>query len=586
MTLREALVQRKFMTTDQADELERTGESVQSAVSRGWLREQDYLQTAADVFGLRFLDLSDLDIPGDLIRLFPSQDLFRHQLLPIARDGDFVIVASSDPFAHENINNLSATSGELLDPVLACREQISRCLHEHLGVGGGTIQQLVAQGGGIAEEGDNDEIDEESQTSSVIKLVNELLIEAISQRASDIHLEPDEGGLSIRYRVDGLLRVQPAPPEIHRFRNAIVSRLKIMAKLNIAEKRLPQDGRINVTVAGREIDVRVSIIPMLHGEGVVMRLLDKSQAKFDLAALEFPPGISAKWNALIRRPHGMILVTGPTGSGKTTTLYSSLSAIRDPRTKIVTIEDPVEYQIKGISQIQVQSKIGLNFAAGLRSILRHDPDVILLGEIRDAETATNAIQAAMTGHLVLSTLHTNDASGAYTRLTDIGVDPFLVASTVEGVLAQRLVRRLCPDCCVEYIAESDAVPSDFDVSPGTLLKRAVGCKTCSGIGYRGRIPIFELLQTDRTVQRLCSESAPASDIRRHGLRVGMTTLRQSGWQRVLAGTTTVDEVIRCCTSDDHDESDSTSRRVTAPDTNVDDEKLSISLGGDSHFGLP
>lgn len=324
-----------------------------------------------------------------------------------------------------------------------------------------------------------------------------------------------------------------------------------MARLNIAEKRLPQDGRINLHVAGREIDVRVSIIPMLHGEGVVMRLLDKSRADFSLSGVEFGTSeLRQQWDRLIRRPHGMVLVTGPTGSGKTTTLYSSLSEIRSPETKIITVEDPVEYDLPGISQIQVQGRIGLSFAAGLRSILRHDPDVVLIGEIRDGETATSAVQASLTGHLVLSTLHTNDACGAFTRLADMGIEPYLVASTLAGVLAQRLVRRLCPSCREEYRPQLNDLPDDLRLSSGQKLYRAAGCRECHGTGYSGRIAIFELLTTDSTVRQLCTRSASTAEMRSYALSQGLVTLRQSGWQRVIRGQTSVDEGLRVCTEDE------------------------------------
>lgn len=325
-----------------------------------------------------------------------------------------------------------------------------------------------------------------------------------------------------------------------------MSRLKIMAKMNIAEKRLPQDGRIRLTVRGREVDVRVSVIPMLHGEGVVMRLLDKSHSTLSLDRVRFPEELRQSWQRLIRRPHGLILVTGPTGSGKTTTLYSSLCDIRRPDLKIVTIEDPVEYNLRQISQIQVQSQIGLTFAAGLRSVLRHDPDVVLIGEIRDAETAGSAIQASMTGHLVFSTVHTNDAASTFTRLIDMGVEPYLVASTVQGVLAQRLVRRLCGTCRSAWEPTSTDIPADCRLPVGQQLWKATGCRECRGTGYSGRIAIFELLLTSSQARALCMQRADASAIRDDAMRQGMQTLRQSGWQRVLSGETSLDELVRVC----------------------------------------
>ena len=367
-------------------------------------------------------------------------------------------------------------------------------------------------------ETDGSELSEMAQEPSVIRLVNEILLEAIELRASDVHIESQQHGLDIRYRIDGVLHPQPAPPEISRFQAAIISRLKIMARLNIAERRLPQDGRIQLKVSGREVDVRVSVIPMIHGEGIVLRLLDKGSMEFALAKLGMEPDLYATFKELIRLPHGIILVTGPTGSGKTTTLYSALLEIRDPKTKIITTEDPVEYQLAGINQIQVHPKIGLTFANSLRSILRHDPDIILIGEIRDFETAEHAIQASLTGHLVFSTLHTNDAAGAYTRLVDMGVEPFLVSSTVEAVMAQRLVRTLCKECKEPYRPDKDQLPEDFprDQLAGATLYRPVGCRACRGVGYRGRIGLYELLLTTEPIRQLAHDRASTWENQQRG----------------------------------------------------------------------
>jgi len=355
--------------------------------------------------------------------------------------------------------------------------------------------------------------------------------------------------MRVRYRLDGMLRVQPTPPEIAQFYSAIVTRLKIMSHLNIAEKRLPQDGRIKLRVSGREVDVRVSIIPMMHGEGVVMRLLDKARMKFDLKAVGMPPTVMGIFRKLLELPHGILLVTGPTGSGKSTTLYSALNEIKDPTIKIITVEDPVEYQMDGISQIQVHSRIGLTFAGALRSILRHDPDVVLIGEIRDGETAQAAIQASLTGHLVFSTLHTNDAPSTFTRLIDMGVEPYLVASTVEGILAQRLVRRLCTHCKVATPVEKLEIPPDFPKPVPETIFEPRGCRECRDTGYSGRIGVFELLKTDPMIQRMCAESRSSVEIRDYALSAGMTTLRSSGWEQVMAGMTSLDEVVRITRGD-------------------------------------
>ena len=502
-------------------------------------------------FALPYRDLEGFAVDRTLIERFPGRILFERNVLPLTRTADRVTLAISDPYDLETPDQLTALTGDYIDVVLAPQPQIQRHLRAVLGVGGGTVGDLLAQSAdGLDTFDDLGTGDDASGASAVIRLVNELLGDAVDQRASDIHLEPEGDQLSVRFRVDGLLRPQNVPAEIHRFRASIVSRLKIMARLNIAEKRLPQDGRIKLVLQGREIDVRVSVIPMLDGEGIVMRLLDKSRSLVDLSRIEFSPAIGERWHKLIRRSHGLLLVTGPTGSGKTTTLYSSLTSIRNPATKIITVEDPVEYNLPGINQIQVQSKIDLTFAAGLRSILRHDPDVVLIGEIRDGETAASAIQASMTGHLVFSTLHTNDSVSALSRLVDLGVEPYLVASTVEGVLAQRLVRRLCLKCREPYIPDSDDLPGDQQVLRGRTIYRAVGCRDCFGAGYLGRVAIFELLQTDRTIRQLCTRKASTDELKAHAESAGMQTLRQSGLARVQEGQTSLDEVLRVCSTGD------------------------------------
>ena len=527
----------------------------QILVEMGIVKEEDALRVLADELGMQFIELKHFEVDAELISRFPTTAIFRHAVLPLEQANGRVKVATSDPFDLEALDELSSLGRCRVDPVLARRQEIVDLIKGSLGVGGDTINELVAQ---RSEEGvelleglpsELGELAEEAQAASVIRLVNELLIEALEQRASDVHVEPGEKGLSVRYRVDGMLRPQPVPPEINHFASAIVTRLKIMSRLNIAEKRLPQDGRIKLRVSGRDVDVRVSIIPMIHGEGIVLRLLDKGRMIFDLASVGMPSEISDPFHELISLPHGIVLVTGPTGSGKTTTLYSALNEIKSPETKIVTVEDPVEYHMDGISQIQVHSKIGLTFAAGLRSILRHDPDVVLIGEIRDGETASSAIQASLTGHLVFSTLHTNDAPSAFTRLIDMGVEPYLVASTVEGVLAQRLIRELCPNCREEYHLEQDKLPPDLATSPVDSLWRAVGCRDCRDIGYTGRTGVFELLLNDPHVRKLCVDRASAGDIRDHALRQGMMTLRQSAWEKAKVGITSLDEVVRITRGD-------------------------------------
>ncbi|MEZ6057912.1 MAG: ATPase, T2SS/T4P/T4SS family [Planctomycetaceae bacterium] len=551
---------RRGLVTSQQLELAKTqsnGRRVdQVLVDMGLIPEHQALAAIADELGMEFRELKEFQVNKELLNRFPTTAIFRHELLPLEGVNGRVTVATHDPFDLEAIDELAALANCRIDPVLACRSEILELIKQNLGVGGDTIGELVSQRNeegielldGIPEE--MGELAQDAQAPSVIRLVNELLLEAVEQKASDVHIEPEEKGLVIRYRIDGLLRVQPVPPEINHFSSAIVTRLKIMSRLNIAEKRLPQDGRIKLRIQGRDIDVRMSIIPMLHGEGIVLRILDKGRASFSLKAVGMPSQISGKFEELISLPHGIVLVTGPTGSGKTTTLYSALNGIKSPTTKIITVEDPVEYHMDGICQIQVHARIGLTFAAGLRSILRHDPDVVLIGEIRDGETASSAIQASLTGHLVFSTLHTNDAPSAFTRLVDMGVEPYLVASTVEGVLAQRLTRILCTKCREEYTPDPDELPPDLKTLNPKALWRSVGCRNCRETGYTGRTGVYELLVNDPHIRHLCVEQASAGTIREYALKEqGMLTLRQSGYLKAIEGVTSLEDVLRITRGD-------------------------------------
>lgn len=535
-------------------------------LEKGIGSEMHVLNALAEEFGLEFIDLSHAHIEPETLAVMPAKLVHRKGLLPVSRNNGTLIVATSNPYDVYSLDELQTLTGLEIQPVLGSPREISRLIKHHFGVGGETVQALVQDRDEVelleGIEADDSELAKQAQEASVVKLVNEILIEAATERASDIHIEHEEKSIRIRYRIDGLLQSQVLPPEISRFAAAIVSRIKIMSRLNIAEKRLPQDGRIRMRVQGREVDVRVSIIPMVHGEGIVMRLLDKGRMVFNLANVGMLPDTYKTFKQLIDLPHGIILVTGPTGSGKSTTLYSALNEIKDEATKIITVEDPVEYMQNGISQIQTQGKIGLTFAAALRSILRHDPDVILIGEMRDKETAEAAIQSSLTGHLVFSTLHTNDAPSSFTRLIDMGVEPFLVASTVEGVMAQRLVRTICPDCKAPFTMPADEYPLDFpftpeivpmapvkhDGKPPTLYKGA-GCRSCRNSGYRGRSGIYELLVNNDVLKELVVQRVNAGLIRAEGLKAGMVTLRQDGWRKVHMGNTTLDEVCRTTAGD-------------------------------------
>ncbi|HYE19580.1 MAG TPA: GspE/PulE family protein [Tepidisphaeraceae bacterium] len=514
------------------------------------LTEDRLLRALAEQFDLPYVELEKFSPPKDLLGSFPIRILVRHQLVPIEEQDGVVVVATSRISDQSGLDELRLASGRDITPALAPAEEIERCLTRALGVGADTIQTLSAEKGTdfqvIDENNENDlDASQAAQDASIIKFVNQILSEAIDSRATDVHIEPFEHQLQLRYRIDGVLVEAPVPPSIRRFHAAIVSRLKILSHLDIAEKRLPQDGRIKLKVKGREIDIRVSIIPMIHGEAVVLRILDKGDKTLTTEDVGMAPRDRAYFDQVLDMPHGIVLVTGPTGSGKTTTLYAGLSKINDVERKIITIEDPVEYQMRGVNQIQVNTKSGLTFAAGLRAILRHDPDVVLVGEIRDKETAEIAIQASLTGHLVFSTLHTNDAPSAATRLIDMGVEPYLVSSSLEVVVAQRLVRVICKHCKAPVARDAyEIARQQFgDLVPPVLYKGA-GCRECQNTGYRGRQGIFELMAVSRDVRTLIMDRAPAHKLREVAVKEGMRSLREDGWRIIRDGRTTVDEVMR------------------------------------------
>jgi type II secretion system protein E len=546
------------LTAEELDHVQRlfTTDGLSAVTSEfGFATDLQALQSIATSLGMTVVDLSKVTVDRSILEGFPVRLIHRHAIFPIDRSSSSIRIVVSNPFDVQAADAVSAATGLFVMTDLALPHEVAMLIKTHLGVGAQTLDGLMAQ---AAENSDDIEIlgdlsFEESeaaamaQQASVVRLVNDILTEAVTNRASDIHMESQASGMKIRYRIDGVLQNQPVPPELNRFQAAILSRLKIMARLNIAEKRVPQDGRIKLRVQGREVDIRVSIIPMLHGEGVVMRVLDKNAMKFSLSGVGMEDDTCSRFRELIRLPHGIVLVTGPTGSGKTTTLYSSLAEIKSERNKIITTEDPIEYQLEGINQIQVNHKVGLTFAACLRSILRHDPDVVLVGEIRDFETAENAVQASLTGHMVFSTLHTNDAAGSFMRLADMGVEPFLISSTLEGIMAQRLVRTLCKHCREAYMPSEEEVPADFpleDYTAGQPIYRAKGCRQCRGTGYSGRLGIYELLVTNDEIRVLASERRGTNEIRKAAIASGMRTLRQDGWLKVARGLTSIEEVLR------------------------------------------
>jgi general secretion pathway protein E len=515
-------------------------------VELGFLSEDDLLPILASYHGVAMIRASQIPAEPPVLEHVSVEYMRSLRILPVGVEGGVLRLAMADPGDTATVEVLEQVTGLVVEPVLVRPRELLERFDTIYGEG---------EGGGDGEGGESgieilneDEADVEhlrdmASEAPVIRLVNQTLSRAVEQRASDIHVEPFENELRVRFRIDGVLHDQDPPPR--NLTAAIISRIKLMAKLNIAERRLPQDGRIKLRLVGREIDLRVSSLPTLYGESVVLRILDRSSVVVDLGRLGMPEDILSDFSHMISQPHGLILVTGPTGSGKTTTLYGALDKINSPELKIITIEDPVEYQLRGVNQIHVKSQIGLTFSAGLRSIVRQDPDVIMGGEIRDAETAEIAIQAALTGHLVFSTLHTNDAAGAISRLLDMGVEDYLLASSLIGVLAQRLVRRVCSVCRRRI----DASP-EFLKELGPRGSRPVtvyeseGCAECAGTGYRGRGGIYELLSCDDKVRNLIVTRATADAIKQQAVSNGMRTLRMDGYWKVADGMSTVGEVLR------------------------------------------
>ena len=515
--------------------------------------EPEILRWLAEEYAVSYSDLEQVEVEKEVLSLFPARLLLKEGLLPLHRSNGTVDVATSRLFATQGLDTLKSLTGLKLNPVLAPSEAIQREIKKRLGVGADTIDTLKDD---ASFQVVNDELsvdtdlENAAEDASIIRFVNQVLSDAIDLRATDIHLEPFENELQIRYRIDGVLQDVPVPSEIKRFQPAIVSRVKILSHLNIAEKRLPQDGRIKLKVRQGEVDVRVSIIPMLHGEAVVMRLLRQDGSIPGLNQIGMAERELGLFEQILEMPHGIFLVTGPTGSGKTTTLYTALNTINDTVRKIITVEDPVEYQIRGINQIQVSEKSGLTFARGLRAILRHDPDVVLIGEIRDEETARIAIQASLTGHLVFSTLHTNDAPSAMTRLIDMGIEPYLVASSLEGVLAQRLIRTLCTHCRVVDTSERvQTLRESLKMAPETVLYQATGCRECRQTGYHGRRAVFEMMAISHPIRQKILQHCSSGELKQIAQKEGMRTLSQDGWRLVEAGVTTPDEILRV-TKDD------------------------------------
>ncbi len=553
MSITQLLLEKGLLSSEQIDDavaLQNTeGLRLDRAIVQlGFLTERQLLEVMAEQLHLPLVNLSEITIDPETLRLLPPKIVYRKHLVPISRSNGTLNVATSDAFDLYAFDDIRLLTGLTIQPVLAPRDDIEKLIKTHYGLGGDTLEEMVRDDNVSVSElssESSEDLLEMAQEASVIKLVNEIILEAVNERASDIHIEPYEHTMSVRYRIDGVLQDASVPPQIHRFQAAIISRIKILSNMNIAERRVPQDGRIKFNVGGRQIDVRVSVIPMLFGEGVVMRLLDKASVLFTLKELGMDDDTFGVFNELIARPHGILLVTGPTGSGKTTTLYAALNAIVGPGIKVLTVEDPVEYHLQGVNQIPVDAHVGMTFERGLRAILRHDPDVVMIGEIRDLETARAATQAALTGHLVLSTLHTNDAASAPMRLIDMGVEPYLVSSTLNGSMAQRLVRKICPKCKIQYEPDRSKFPRDFQLEPGTKLWKGEGCPNCRQIGYRGRSGVYEMMTMTDDIGAKVMERAPAPIIIASAKQAGMRLLREDGWIKVRRGITTVEEVLTC-----------------------------------------
>jgi type II secretion system protein E len=516
--------------------------------------EDVFLQQLAAALGWPYLDLTKVTVPPEASQKIPTKVAFQHSVLPTAFEGGRLQVAVSNPYDAAMMNAVRFNAGGPVQFALAPKVEIEKALKKYYGVGAETLDEMAKDEPIDLLVSEDKEITEGDQEASVIKFVNQVIWEAYKDRATDIHFEPAEDELRIRYRIDGILHQTPMPPTLKRYQAALISRIKVMSGMNIAEKRLPQDGRINVRIKGEEIDIRVSTVPTVYGESVSLRLLTRGKIFLSLDKLGFSQLEEAAIRDIILKPHGIFLVTGPTGSGKSTSLYAFLSSINSVQKRIITIEEPVEYELKGINQIAVRSEIGLTFAMGLRHILRQDPNVIMVGEIRDLETAEIAIRAALTGHLVFSTLHTNDAPSAFTRLIDMGIEPFLVASSVEAVMAQRLVRNICPHCMVEQKVELDYLHRigfpENDIGTAKFW-RGAGCEQCRQLGYQGRQGIYELLLLNESIRPLILNRAPASTIAQKAIEQGMRTLRTDGWNKVKAGKTTIEEVLRVTQIEEH-----------------------------------
>ena len=519
----------------------------EAAVKFGGSKEIDFLSAVGKSLGLETVDLERQQPNPDALTKLPASAVYQYNVLPFKTDGTSLTIVTSDPFDTSAADGLRLVAGCPIKTALAPKEEVENAVKKYYGVGADAIEKMIEDGRYSVDEdiGAMTKIDvnEMGEEASIVKFVNQIIAEADRQGATDIHIEPQETELRIRYRIDGMLHKVDVPPQLNRLKSAIISRIKVMANLDIAEKRLPMDGRIGIRIAGQDIDIRVSTMPAAYGESISLRLLAKSGNFVKMDDLGFNERDYAVVNKIIHRPNGIFLVTGPTGSGKSTSLYSFLSEVNKIDVRIMTAEDPIEYHMAGINQVQMQSEIGMTFARALRAFLRQDPDIIMVGEIRDRETAEIAINASLTGHMVFSTLHTNDAAGAFPRLIDMGVEPFLIASAVAGVMGQRLCRRLCPQCKKEVPLDMKYYSLDTPPERNTVFEPA-GCDVCTRTGYKGRRALFEVLEVDEDIEGAIVRRENATQIRNISLAKGMKTLREDGWAKVFAGVTSVKEILR------------------------------------------
>jgi type II secretion system protein E len=552
----EMLIDDGVITSEQLEaglkEQKKTGDFIcQALIKLGFVTEEKVFSVLSRKLNIPYIELKDKDIDPSIIQKVPAKFASHYKVIPIDFKDNSLIIAMADPLDIRTLDDIRLLLGLEVKGVLASEGAIQEEIRRYYGVGAETLERMIAEKPAeeelISVAGKVEDVEVMAEDASIIKFVNQILQEAIKDRATDLHLEPFADELRVRFRIDGILYDIHIPETIKYFHPAIVSRIKIMAGLNIAERRLPQDGRIKIKVGEQELDLRVSVIPTVFGESVQIRVLSQS-AFLELEKLGLSPEDQKIIEGMITRPHGVIFVTGPTGSGKSTTLYAALARINSNAVKIITIEDPVEYQLRGVNQIQVNPQIGFTFATALRHMLRHDPDVMMVGEVRDYETAEIAIRSALTGHLVFSTLHTNDAAGGVTRLLDMGVEPFLVSSSLECLIAQRLVRLICPKCKVSAKTSKEIleeIKKDIRIeSPGAQIYEGKGCQNCRFTGYRGRTGIYEIITVSEKIRELILNRASSQQIKRQAMAEGMRALRQDGLRKVLSGQTTFAEVVR------------------------------------------